>query len=129
MMTKQQLILIRGMPGSGKSTLAKTMTGFEHLEADMFFIDENGEYTYNPEKIKEAHEWCQLQTNDLLEQGKSVVVANTFIRLWELKPYREIAKDHGIEPLIIHATGKFGNTHGVPDDIVESMRSRFEIDF
>lgn len=43
-MTKPKLILIRGLPGSGKSTLAETMTGFEHLEADMFFIDEKGDY-------------------------------------------------------------------------------------
>jgi adenylate kinase family enzyme len=33
-------VLIRGLPGSGKSTLAREMVaeGFEHFEADIFFV-------------------------------------------------------------------------------------------
>ena len=53
------LTLIRGVSGSGKSTFAKTLNGI-HLETDMYFIDPvTGEYNWDGEKIKQAHEWCQ----------------------------------------------------------------------
>ena len=35
------LYIVRGISGSGKSTFAKTLGG-QHYEADMFFINENG---------------------------------------------------------------------------------------
>jgi len=61
-----QLTLIRGLPGSGKSTLAKTMVepkAAVHLEADMFFMSESGEYCYQQSKVKAAHAWCSLRRN------------------------------------------------------------------
>ena len=54
----KQLFLLRGLPGSGKSTLAKTLVGYKdycHKEADMYFVDRDGNYKFKPSKIKEAH--------------------------------------------------------------------------
>lgn len=82
-----KLTLIRGLPGSGKSTLAKTLDA-QHFEADMYFINEKGEYCYNGDKIGEAHEWCQQQVEKALAANQDVVVANTFVRLWEMKAYK-----------------------------------------
>jgi predicted kinase len=73
------LTLIRGLPGSGKSTLARKIDAV-HLEADMFFIDRAGVYTFQPEQLKKAHQWCQSQCESLLKQKQSVVVYNTFIK-------------------------------------------------
>ena len=121
-----QLVLIRGLPGSGKSTIASAMAGYRHLEADMFFTDLDGRYVYDSSKIKAAHEWCQLNTKWALERGERVVVSNTFTRLFEMEPYFEMAKNFGIEPRIVEATGNWPNVHGVPAEVVEKMRQRWE---
>ena len=120
-----KLVLIRGLPGSGKSTMAKNMLGFEHYEADMFF-ERDGKYIYEPSKIKEAHEWCQRETFRALKNGGDVVVSNTFTRLFEMEPYFEMAKIFGIKPYIMEATGNWPNVHGVPTEVVDKMRQRWE---
>lgn len=121
-----QLVLIRGLPGSGKSTIARAMTTHEHYEADMFFQDAGGAYNYDREKIKDAHEWCQRQTFKALANGKRVVVSNTFTRKFEMEPYFDMAKTFGIEPNIIEVTGNWPDAHGVPAEVVEKMRQRWE---
>ena len=58
----KDLILLRGLPGSGKSTLAKTLIGdkdYCYKEADMYFIDNDGAYKFNPSKLEDAHNWCR----------------------------------------------------------------------
>lgn len=121
-----ELILIRGLPGSGKSTMARAMTTHEHYEADMFFIGSDGVYRYDPKKIKNAHEWCQRETFKALANGKNVVVSNTFTRRFEIEPYFEMAVAFGIQPKILEATGNWPNVHGVPVEIIEKMRQRWE---
>lgn len=122
-----ELVLIRGLPGSGKSTMARgTMfEDFEHYEADMFF-ERSGEYCYDASKIREAHEWCQLQTLKALANGKRVVVSNTFTRRFEMEPYFEMCKTFGIKPRVMEATGNWLNVHGVPAEVIEKMRQRWE---
>lgn len=124
--TAMQLVLIRGLPGSGKSTLAKAFHGHNHYEADMFFVNENGRYFFNPEKIKEAHSWCQLMTKAALKDGKDVVVSNTFTQHWELKPYLDIAKEANAKVAIIVAKGNFKSVHNVPNAVIASMQQRWE---
>jgi predicted kinase len=124
------LILIRGLPGSGKSTLAAKIvaeTGAEHYEADQYFM-RDGEYRYDPSKIKNAHAWCQNKTLAALLAGKTVIVSNTFTTAKELQPYFEIAKSLGIVPEVIVARGKFKNIHGVPDDKLAAMAARWQED-
>lgn len=121
-----ELVLIRGLPGSGKSTMARAMTMYEHYEADQFFTDSSGTYNYDREKIKDAHEWCQRETFKALANGKRVVVSNTFTRRFEMDPYFEMAKTFGIEPNILEAIGNWPNVHGVPAEVVEKMRQRWE---
>lgn len=124
--TKQTLILVRGAPGSGKSTLAKKLSG-KLVEADMFFIQANGDYTYRPDLIKSAHQWCQSETKKLLNQGFDVIVANTFIKKWELQFYLDLAQELKLELKVIEAKGRYQNIHGVPETIVKQMRNNFEI--
>ena len=114
------LTLIRGLPGSGKSTMAQSM-GITHFEADMFFM-KDGQYQFNHTKIKEAHEWCQNQTKKALNRGEQVVVSNTFVKKWEMQPYYDMCHDVSI----ITLTGNYGNIHGVPEEVIERMRSNWE---
>lgn len=119
-----QLVLIRGLPGSGKSTMAKAFhkAGFEWLEADTYHLNDKGEYCYDKANVKAAHEWCQRETFKALANGKSVVVSNTFTRRFEMEPYFEMAKNFGIEPNVLEATGSWQNVHGVPAEVIEKMR-------
>lgn len=122
------LILVRGIPGSGKSTYVETEykdTYDVFLEADMYFT-KNGEYKFDGSKIKKAHEWCQNTARVFLDMGNSVVVSNTFTKLWEMKPYFEMAKESGHDVMVIRMTGEYQNVHGVPQEKVEEMKKRFE---
>lgn len=125
------LTLIRGVPGSGKSTLALALakeTKAFFIEADMFFTAPNGDYNYKKEKIREAHSWCMDYAFFELEKGKSVIVSNTFVRLWEMMPYALYAHDKKHSLQIITCTGNFQNLHRVPPEIVEKMKANFEWD-
>jgi hypothetical protein len=95
--------------------------GYRHFEADMFFVVD-GEYRYDPSRIKEAHAWCQAQTRQALSEGHSVVVSNTFTRLNEMDPYRRMTT----RLRIVEATGRWPNVHGVPDFVLTRMAERWE---
>ena len=123
-MTK--LYIIRGIPGSGKSTFAKKLLQEgkvqQHLEADEFMTDENGDYKFDPTILQKCHQQCQMWVKYYLDLGQSVVVANTFTRKWEILAYTRM----GAEFEVIEMTGEYKNIHGVPDHIIKQMKSRWE---
>lgn len=117
----QKIVLIRGLPGSGKSTLARKMEGHLHFEADMF-LEVDGMYIYDASKVRAAHEWCEASAKKALEEGKSVVISNTFVKLWELQRYIEL----GFPFKVIELKGKWSNVHGVPQDKIKIMARGWE---
>jgi predicted kinase len=125
------LFIIRGIPGSGKSTYAKNLKdavkddSVVHFEADMYF-SKDGEYKFDPSKLKEAHGWCIEKAKEGLRQGMTVIVSNTFTRKWEMKPYIEAAEAMQLPMAVIRMENRFKNIHGVPDDVVWKMAARFE---
>ncbi len=126
------LYIVRGISGSGKSTFAKTLVtkDYCHKEADMFFIDRDGNYNFKPSQIKDAHKWCQEEMNFLMRLEHSpVVVSNTFTQEWEMDPYFEMAKEYGYKIFTIVVENRHGgvNDHNVPDEVLTKMRDRFEI--
>lgn len=125
----QKLILIRGLPGSGKSTLAKklaTELHAAHLEADMYFINEQGEYLFDAEKLPQAHSWCQTSTEQELMQGRTVIVANTFVRRWEMDAYYQLATKLNVPIEVRVCTGRYKNIHGVSEQTISKMRQRWQ---
>ena len=121
------LTIIRGLPGSGKSTLARSLPGNpKHFEADMFFLNSEGEYIYDRAKQKEAHEWCQNSVREALKQGHSVVVSNTFVKKWEMEPYILMSTELQIPYTIMTATGNFKNIHNVPEETIARMKANWE---
>jgi hypothetical protein len=132
------LILLRGLPGSGKSTTAKLLgaggAGYAHFEADMYFM-ENGEYKFNPMKIKDAHKWCQnsvehaMLLNHTTGHNSTIIVSNTFTQEWEMEQYYKMAESWGYRVYSIIVENRHGgvNEHGVPEEKLEQMKNRFEI--
>lgn len=122
MMNKlNEIVLIRGLPGSGKSTLAKSMKGYEHFEADMFLLVD-GVYIYDASKVKAAHDWCVAKAKESLEKGLSVVISNTFVKVWEMDRYVQF----GYPYRFIEMQNRWQNVHGVPQDKIAEMAKRWE---
>jgi predicted kinase len=135
--TQGELILLRGLPGAGKSTLAKIILQIretdepEVLSADDFFINENGEYEFDSQKIKEAHQYCQFRCSERMRQQKvKIVVANTFTQEWEMKVYFDMAEryNYRVHTIIVENRHGSENVHGVPKDKHQQMKDRFEIE-
>jgi hypothetical protein len=82
---------------------------------------------FNPALLREAHQWCQDQTEQAMLFGwRDIVVSNTFTQRWEMDPYLQLAAQHGYTVQIIECKGKFENMHGVPAETIEKMRQRWE---
>jgi predicted kinase len=127
------LILLRGLPGAGKSTFAKMLVGekdYLHKEADMFFVDREGNYNFEPEKLKAAHLWCREEVEFLMKHDHPlIVVSNTFTQEWEMSDYFAYAEKHGyrIVSLIVE-NRHFGNSiHEVPMEKIRQMEDRFDV--
>jgi predicted kinase len=126
------LTLIRGLPGSGKTTLAKKLVvtkqnAVAHFEADMFFIDENENYQFDATQLSEAHRWCQKQCELSLKKGQSVIVSNTFIKQWEIKPYRQLSKKYHAKLVIKVCSGNYQSIHNVPDNTIKIMQRQWQV--
>ena len=138
---EKSLFLVRGVPwpGSGKSKFAKKLVDEDFLicEADKYFIDkETGEYKFDVSKIKDAHKFCQDMVETYMKDSlvndqfyREIVVSNTFTQEWEMERYYELAKQYGYKIFSIIVENRHGgiNQHGVPEDKIEIMKTRFEI--
>uniref|UniRef100_A0A1A8PWZ2 NEDD4 binding protein 2 n=1 Tax=Nothobranchius rachovii TaxID=451742 RepID=A0A1A8PWZ2_9TELE len=97
------LVLLRGAPGSGKSTLARAMLeqnpdGVVLSTDDYFTI--GGQYQFNPMILGEAHEWNHKRAIEAFQRGANpIIIDNTNMQGWEMKPYVAQALRHGYKVL------------------------------
>lgn len=127
----QEFYIIRGTHGSSKSHTAKKlgfMAGITHFEADMFFIDKDGNYKFDFNNLAEAHDWFRNKVRNILSHRASACVSNTFTTIRELRPYFDIAKEFGLIPNVITCQSNFGNVHNVPQESLDKMKARFVYD-
>lgn len=133
----KKLYIVRGLPGSGKSTFAEALVGSDFLvcEADKYFMVD-GEYKFDATKLKEAHESCRNLVETYMKDSlvndqfyREIAVSNTFTQSWEMTPYFELAEKYGYMVFTVIVENRHGgvNQHGVPDDKLEQMKTRFEV--
>lgn len=141
------LILMRGLPGSGKTFKARKIAESYGdsavcliLATDDLYVDKDGVYRYRPELAGIAHRWNQSRMREACKTwpkltssyGKDLVIIidNTNIGLYEMRPYVEIARQYDFEIRFEYPDAPWSNnlhechsknSHGVPLDTVERM--------
>ncbi len=121
-----ELILIRGIPGSGKSTFADSFHDHTHFETDMFFVQRNGKYIFDPKQLEKAHQWCKNETINAIARQKNIVISNTFIQFWEMEEYLFLGKSAGYSIKIIEMTTRYESVHDIPIETLNKMKNKFE---
>ncbi|XP_021261115.1 NEDD4-binding protein 2-like 1 [Numida meleagris] len=133
------LVLLRGLPGSGKSTLARQLKcdypSAVVLSTDDFF-SRNGVYVFDPDFLEDAHKWNQKRARKAMKNGKSpVIIDNTNIHAWEMKPYVMMARENSYEVIFREpdTPWKFNvreltrkNIHDVPRQKIQQMKEQYE---
>uniref|UniRef100_A0A8B9SIL3 NEDD4-binding protein 2-like 1 n=1 Tax=Anas platyrhynchos TaxID=8839 RepID=A0A8B9SIL3_ANAPL len=135
----KSLVLLRGLPGSGKSTLARQLK-YDYpsavvLSTDDFFT-RNGVYVFEPDFLEDAHKWNQKRARKAMKNGKSpVIIDNTNIHAWEMKPYVMMARENSYEVIFREpdTPWKFNvheltrrNIHDVPRQKIQRMKEEYE---
>jgi predicted kinase len=129
---KPTLYLVRGVPGSGKSSLAMTLFNSGVVDC-CFEADEgmmqDGVYVFNPALLPKVHAVCQSKTTSALLEGFNVAVSNTSVTEKEVKTYQCIAEQIGANFISLVVENRHGctNIHGVPDEKINQMKSRFSV--
>lgn len=140
-----EMVLVRGISGCGKTTFGRSLLESgnprEHsfFAADDFFVDEDGNYNFNPRKLPYAHEWCREQAQDSMKERLStkIVVHNTFTQRWEMEPYLQLADEYGYRVTVVSLYDGgcsdeelvSRNQHGVDITGISNMRKRWEHDW
>lgn len=150
----KKIVIMRGVPGSGKSFAAKKIVENFRGESvccstDNFFMV-NGEYKFDPSKIKIAHEWNKSCVRAAIEKSiPLIIVDNTNTQKWEYSNYVDMAREAGysvefkfpeshwwidIGKRMMNKTFTDAdvdlfhrkNRHGVPFEVIKAMMARFE---
>lgn len=126
----KSVIILRGVSGSGKSTFANLIKD-DHTEiccADDYFIDEQGNYNFDPKKLHKAHRYCfdkfvEAQRNPSINK---IIVANTNTADWEFERYEEMARNVGDSIFYIVIENRHGSNdvHGVPEPVKEKQAKK-----
>lgn len=121
------MYIMRGIPGAGKSTIAAKLVGEKNVFAADDYFYHNGEYCFDPEKLKDAHKYCQTNVEKAMKNNTiEIAVANTNIKQWEMEVYKKLAKNYKYHVVELTVKSDFENMHDVPSEVVNRMKNDFE---
>lgn len=131
-----KLFIIRGIPGSGKSTFAEHLInkllrfGYDeqdivHAEADMYFIDDAGNYNFDDSKLAIAHQTCYDKIENALKANKIAIVSNTFVDANSVDKYVKLGEKYDAEITIYRRTAEYKSIHNVPIEVINKMKHNF----
>jgi hypothetical protein len=147
------VVIFRGVSGIGKSSVIKAMTTkgdieligtmvhlFDEIDAisqkaenlpvvvcsaDLFFVDTDGNYNFNADRLGDAHNWCMRNFIDATQSEieKLVIVDNTNCSTAEVSPYVAIASAYEHATKIIAMLGNpyecaVRNVHKAPHSVI-----------
>jgi predicted kinase len=128
------LFIMRGLPGSGKSTLAQQLGGVVYSTDEFFMV--NGEYCFDVSKLGTFHEMNQRRTEVAMQCREPVIVVdNTNIQSWQMRPYILLADQYGYRVEIKMPDTPWmwdvdvlaeRNTHKVPRETLQKMKNSFQ---
>ncbi|KPP59929.1 hypothetical protein Z043_122108, partial [Scleropages formosus] len=106
------------------------------LSTDDYFC-QGTDYAYNPNLLGDAHEWNQKRAREAMDEGRSpVIIDNTNLQAWEMKPYAKLAVERGYRVDFCEPNTSWRrdpselekrNKHGVPQHKIAQMLERFEL--
>lgn len=105
------VVVLRGMPGSGKSTFRAFLAAYARAKgydvrvcsADDFFDGAHG-YRFDPDRLREAHAWCQERfVNAVRDRATVAIIDNTNIRMDEWDVYMQYVFNVNEERTVLQA--------------------------
>mmetsp|Transcript_25795 Transcript_25795/g.48547 ORF Transcript_25795/g.48547 Transcript_25795/m.48547 type:complete len:1405 (-) Transcript_25795:362-4576(-) len=142
LMTKFDVVILRGLPGVGKSTLidqAKEKLNdvvdgdFDVASADKFF-EASGEYVFERKLLGKAHDFSRSVAAKAMEENRTVVVDNTNTTAAEVGVYIDMAERRKKSCAVFDLCSSgvadarnLRNKHGVCVEAIERMFDRWEV--
>jgi predicted kinase len=130
---KKSILLLRGVPGSGKSTLAILLSEndkYPIFAIDNYFTNDEGNYNFDFSKNHLAYENCIQNTRKaMIESCEKIIVDNTFIFDWEMKPYFDLANQYNYQLFCVVVENHHGNknVHNIKQSDVEKMAAKINL--
>jgi predicted kinase len=123
------LIIVRGLQGSGKSTVAQLFGTKAICCADDYFVRGN-KYQWYGHMLPTAHTWCIRKCKRFMKkQATVIVIDNTNVKARDLVPYNDLARQFGymVHTIIVENRHGGKNSHDVPEDAINRLRAKFDI--
>jgi predicted kinase len=130
----RKVIILAGISGAGKSYFTgKNYPVASVCSADYYFLNQDGEYIFDPSKLPAAHSQCLRKFVETVRAitNETVVVDNTNTTVAEIAPYAALALAYGYELtiIILHTPTSVGaarNQHGVPLKTIQQQNDRLK---
>ena len=97
--------------------------------ADDYFVNAAGEYIFDQNKLKQAHEHCRKNFDAAVKvEMDTIVLSNTNTSPWEFEEYEKHAKANGYKVFHLVIENRHGgsNVHGCPANVQQLQRTRLQ---